>query len=136
MRYRIIHHLESKDDFLVNSIYGMQRILRSVINREQDTLFVITMNGEGQLYNLHMYPVKDIKSLKEQISKVLFDMGQDQASRISIAFNFSYRNEEHEKMCKHEWKNIIENDEYGLRAILHCDAGNYRVVHQAKYKPC
>lgn len=132
MRYRIIHHLKSKDEFLVNNVYGLQRILRSVINREQDTIFVVTMNEDGVLINIHLLPLKSVSHYLHWLFKLYRLFKDDKASKMSIAHNFSFKSDSSEKSFTNELLQLSKMEQ--TCTILQCNAGNYKILYQRENK--
>lgn len=134
MEFNIINHVKTKTYYPIDSAYHFNLILKGLVNKEKDTLFIATMNDQKHLYNLHMFHVTGIESFNSELSKH-FTLGlYDQASYISIAYNVVPESEVLDKIYRKEVLKVIDSrskDDVPVRTALHYVNGKCRVLYQA-----
>ena len=98
-----------------------------------DTLFVTTMNDQLEIYNLHLFPVKGIKSFKRQMSRIDIINAYECTAYNSIAFNIIPTSPSLEKQYKHEINKLIDQEDSSIWTVLHYRDGEYKELYQAKF---
>lgn len=133
MEFRIINHVKTKTYYPIQNAYHLNLILKSLINRETDTVFIATMNDRKYLYNLHMFHVTGLESFKSELSKHFTVGVYDQAAYISIAYNVSPKSEKLDKEYKKAVQKVIDErsiDYVPVWTALHYVDGKYTELHQ------
>ncbi|MGL1892193.1 MAG: hypothetical protein OCD02_11245 [Spirochaetaceae bacterium] len=131
MGFRIINHLQPKIDSKLYSSYYFDKIINSLIIREIDTLFLATMNDQFQLYNLHLFPIKGLKSFESVLSRLSIISILDEAAYISVAYNIKPKSQRLDLGYNKAIQEILSsNIATMLWNILHYEDGKYTEVYQ------
>ncbi len=131
MQYRIIHHLNTKKDNSITNSYWLNIMLKGLIPRYQDSLFIVTLNDQFLIQNLHIFPVKGIDNFKEHISKLLILVSSDQAAYVSIALNIKPKSNKLSRQYQNVLDRSINNKEIPIWTVLHYIDGKYRELQQS-----